>query len=96
MKPELPSHTEEAEVIALKALGFLAGEPERLERFMSLSGLTLAAIRKSAADPAFLAGVLDHLLSDQTLLLTFVENCGFSPSDVQMSRQRLPGASLDF
>ena len=96
MKPKSPSHTEEAEVIALKALGFLAGEPERLERFMSLSGLTLAAIRKSAADPAFLAGVLDHVLSDQTLLLTFAENCGLAPSDVQRTRRKLPGASLDF
>ncbi|MCB1434383.1 MAG: DUF3572 family protein, partial [Alphaproteobacteria bacterium] len=41
-------------------------------------------------------GVLDHVLSDQTLLLTFAENCGLAPSDVQKTRRKLPGASLDF
>lgn len=94
--PESPSHTEEAEVIALKALGFLVSEPERLERFMRLSGLTLPVIRQSASDPGFLAGVLDHLLSDQTLLLTFAENNDLAPAVVQISRQRLPGPSRDF
>jgi hypothetical protein len=91
-----PPRNEEAEVIALKALGFLASDQERLERFMSLSGLTLSVIRQTASDPGFLAGVLDHLLADQTLLLAFAENAGLTPNDIQKYRRQLPGANLDF
>ena len=38
MRPKTPDSTEEAEITALKALGFLAADPERLSRFMDLSG----------------------------------------------------------
>lgn len=61
----------DAEVIALKALGFLAGEPERLGRFLALSGVELADIRSAALNPDFLLGLLNHLLQDESLLLTF-------------------------
>ena len=83
---------DQAEVTALKALGFLASEPERLQRFMDLSGLSVEAIRAGAADAAFLGGVLDHLLGDQTLLLLFAESEGLSPDLLQKLRTALPGA----
>ncbi len=88
--------TEEAEVAALKALGFLAAEPERLSRFMELSGLGLEAIRSSVADPAFLGGLLDHLLADDSLLLIFAEEHGLRPERIAQLRRKLPGASIDF
>ena len=91
-----PESSEEAEIIALKVLGFLAGEPERLQRFMDLSGLDVAAIRASAADPAFLGALLDHVLSDQTLLLIFAEENGLKPERIVQLRRKLPGAALDF
>lgn len=91
-----PDSTEEAEVLALQALGFLAAEPERLARFMDLSGLGLDAIRASASDPAFLGGVLDHLLTDQSLLLIFAEEHGLKPDRVGQLRRKLPGAHIDF
>lgn len=96
MRPKPTENTEEAEVIALKALGFLASEPERLQRFVDLSGLSLEAIRAGAADPAFLGGILDHLLADQTLLLIFAEEHGLKPERVAVLRRKLPGAALDF
>jgi hypothetical protein len=89
-------NTEEAEIIALKALGFLAGEPERLQRFIDLSGLTLEAIRAAAAEPGFLGAILDHMLADQTLLLIFAEEHGLKPERIAMLRRKLPGAALDF
>ena len=64
MRPKITESTEDAEVIALKALSFLATDPERLSRFMDLSGLGIGDIRASAEDPAFLGGVLDHLLAN--------------------------------
>jgi hypothetical protein len=95
MQPKAPDSMEEAEVTALKALGFLAADPERLSRFMELSGLGLDAIRSSAADPAFLGGLLDHLLADESLLLIFAEEHGFKPDRVARLRRKLPGAALD-
>ncbi len=37
--------------MALKALSFLAADPERFERFIALSGLDQQAIRKAAREP---------------------------------------------
>lgn len=87
---------QDAEVIALKALGFLASDEDRLGRFMGLTGLTPEAIRKGAREAAFLGGVLDHVLADQTLLLVFAEGEGVSPDVVVKARRKLPGASVDF
>ncbi|MCB1377157.1 MAG: DUF3572 domain-containing protein [Alphaproteobacteria bacterium] len=89
-------NTEESEIIALKALGFLAADPDRLERFLALTGMTPQAIRPLAADPMFLGGVLDHLLSDQTLLLVFAETAGLTPGGIEAARASLPGAANDF
>jgi hypothetical protein len=85
----------EAEITALKALGFLAADAERLRRFMDLSGLDVASIRRAAPEPGFLGGVLDHLLADQTLLLIFAEEHGMKPERVARLRRQLPGAALD-
>ena len=80
-----------AEVIALRALAFIAGEPERLDRFLALSGLSAAEIRAQAAEPAFLGGVLDFLLSDDGLVLAFVEQAGLPPDTPLTARSLLPG-----
>jgi hypothetical protein len=58
---------EDAEAIAISALGFLARDESRLERFLALSGLAPETLREAAAAPGFLAGVLDHLLADEAL-----------------------------
>ncbi len=52
----------EAEQIAITALGWLANEPEQLSRFLALTGSDVGDIRRQAASPAFLAGVLDFLM----------------------------------
>jgi hypothetical protein len=95
MRPKTSDSSEEAEVTALKALAFLAADPERLSRFMDLSGLGLDAIRASAAEPAFLGGILDHLLADDSLLLIFAEEHGLRPERIAQLRRKLPGAALD-
>ena len=61
----------EAEIIALKVLSFLADDPARLSRFLALSGVDLNDLRDAAQSPDFLAGLLNHLLEDESLLLTF-------------------------
>lgn len=70
---------EEAEVIALEALGFLANDMTRLERFLALSGVSPQGIRQAAESPQFLAGLLQHLLTDESLLLTFTAEQELDP-----------------
>jgi hypothetical protein len=85
---------EEAEVIALKALAFLANDPARLERFLALSGVSLLRIRGAAANPQFLAGLLNHLLEDESLLLTFTAEQEFDPRLPAIAADLLSGATL--
>lgn len=96
MKPKTQKNTEEAEVLALNVLGFLASDAERLQRFMDLSGLDVAAIRAGASQPAFLGGLIDHLLADESLLLVFAAEHDIRPERIAQLRRTLPGASLDF
>jgi hypothetical protein len=86
---------EDAESIAIKALGFLAGEESRLERFLALTGIGAGDIRAAAAEPGFLAAVLDHIASDEPLLLTFAANAGLAPAAITSARAALAGPSPD-
>ena len=92
MSSHNPTNLPNAEVVALKALGFLAQDAERFQRFLNFTGVELPAIREVASDPAFLGGVLDHVLNDQTLLLVFAEAEGLAPEQVERARRVLPGA----
>jgi hypothetical protein len=87
---------EETTVIALNALEFLAQDQARLERFMALTGVDLAAIRASAEEPGFLAAILDHLRHDQSLLMQFAESFNLTPAAIDRARARLPGGHADF
>ncbi|WP_374333776.1 DUF3572 domain-containing protein [Aestuariivirga sp.] len=96
MRHNTQNRSEEAEILAINALGFLASDGERLQRFMDLSGLDVAAIRAGATDPAFLGGILDHLLGDESLLLIFAEDQQVPPERIAALRRKLPGAAVDF
>ena len=78
--------------MALKALGFLAQDEERLGRFLALSGAAPTELRRLAGEAAFLAGVLDNLRSDQSLLLAFAQSENFDPSAVDRAAQCLGGS----
>jgi hypothetical protein len=92
MRKEAGSKPQDAAAaVAIAALGFIAAEPERLGRFLALSGIGPESIREAAQDPQFLAGVLDHLCSDETLLVGFAEQQGVDPEQVMRARQALAG-----
>ena len=83
------------QTVAIDALGFLAGEPERLARFLALSGLGPHNLRQAATSPGFLAAVLDHLAADEPLLLAFAAAQGIDPAAVTRARDRLSGPSAE-
>jgi hypothetical protein len=86
-----PSRAEQdaAEHLAIAALGHLATDPHHLERFLSLSGLDPSGLREAAASSGFLAGVLDFLLEDESLLLAFAADQGLRPEAIVKARARL-------
>lgn len=86
-----PITSEEAETLALKALAFLASEPERLEPFLAATGLGPTTLRSAAQEPGFLLGVLDHLCASDSLLLEFAGNLSLSPEMVAQAREILAG-----
>ena len=83
---------EQAEALALRALAYLAGDEDRFARFLLSTGTTPDDVRQRAADPDFLSGVMDHLLTDDALLIAFAEDAALEPSAVAAARYRLPGA----
>jgi hypothetical protein len=92
-----PLPRDEAEVLAIAALAFLAGDPERLSRFLALSGLDPAHLRQAAAEPGFLSGVLAFLAGDERMLLDFAAAQGCPPERVAAACLSLnPDLSGDF
>ncbi len=87
--------TDEAEALALQALAFLASEPERIEPFLSTTGLNPSNLRQAAGEPGFLAAVLDHIGSSDSLLLEFAGNLRLNPEIVADARRVLAGPEPD-
>ncbi len=82
--------------MAIAALGFLAGEEARLERFLALSGLGPHNLREAAADLGFLAAVLDYVASDELLLVAFAANQGLDPAAIARAKESFGGAPPSF
>lgn len=80
-RPQLMS-LERAETIAIAGLGFLAGDAERLGRFLVLTGVGPAELKAEAGSPHMLAAVLEHLLGNESDLLSFTANAGIAPEAV--------------
>jgi hypothetical protein len=80
---------EGAEILALQALGWLAGQEDRMSRFLSLSGLDPASLRDVAGEPSTARAVLDFILSDEELLLDFCEMAQIAPKALPVYRHRL-------
>jgi hypothetical protein len=84
-----PVSFETAEILAIQALGFLAQDPERLGRFLELTGLGPGDIRAAAGEPHFLAAVLDHIAGYEPLLNDFVAETGVDPLSIAPARAAL-------
>jgi Protein of unknown function (DUF3572) len=83
--------TEDAELLAIEALGFLAGDDERLGRFLAVTGIGPETLRAAAAQKSFLAQVLGYLMQDESLLLAFSADQSILPDRVAASHRRLSG-----
>ena len=78
-----------ARSLAVTALTFIAADPDRLSRFLGITGLGPDNLRTAAADPAFLGSVLDYLVADEALLVEFATDAGLKPEAVARAHQAL-------
>ncbi len=87
-----PATLADAESVAATALAFIAEDERRLLRFLSETGLSPGDLRAGAGSRAMLAAVLEHLLGDETLLLTFTANHSLRPDAIAPLHGLLTGA----
>jgi hypothetical protein len=89
MAKPIPVSFETAEILAIQALAFLAQDPERLSRFLELTGIGAGDIRAAASEPHFLAAVLDHIAGYEPLLRDFVAETDIDPLSIAPARAAL-------
>src|SRR6185369_7456479 len=80
-----------AEGIAIQALSFIAAEPERLGRFLAVTGIGPTEIRAAAREPGFLAGVLQYLSTDEGRARDFAAEAQCRPEDIAKAHVALGG-----
>ncbi|MGS1093355.1 DUF3572 domain-containing protein [Aquamicrobium terrae] len=79
-----------AEALAIEALGFIAADPELLPRFLAITGIGADSIRRAAREPGFLAGVLQFILAHEPTLMRFCDAAGTPPAVVDQALRHLP------
>ncbi|HEV7252649.1 MAG TPA: DUF3572 domain-containing protein [Mesorhizobium sp.] len=87
---------EDAEDLAVHALGFIAADTELLPRFLALTGIEAGQIRQAAREPGFLAGVLQFIAAHEPTLLRFAESAHVAPRSVDEALRALPFGAESF
>src|SRR6188768_3049853 len=96
MLKKRPRHPSEvAEIVAIQALSFVAGEPERLGLFLSESGIGPETLRSAAKDPQFLVSVLDFVLRDDETVQAFSASSQLHPTTIAAARQALGDPAIE-
>lgn len=83
---------EQAEVIALQALAWLAGNDELCPTFLGASGGSVDELRDRATDPTFLGAVLEFITMDDAWVMAFCDTIGLAYELPLQARYALPGA----
>jgi len=89
LKKPVQNPREVAEIVAVQALGFIAGDPERLGKFLAETGIGPQSLRAAAADPQFLVSVLDFVLRDDATVKAFAQVSELHPTNIAAARDVL-------
>ncbi len=77
------------EFVAIRVLNCLISDPERLGRFLAMTGLDPSTIRGAAANPGFLAAIMDHVVGDERLLVAVASEAELDPREIAAAQARL-------
>jgi hypothetical protein len=86
---------EAARELAIVALGFIAGDPDELSRFLALTGIDAGSIRIAAEEPGFLGGVLAYISGNERTLLAFAAHAGVAPEEIEKAKLVLTGTDWE-
>lgn len=89
MKKSTHNPRQVAEIVAIQALSFVAGDPERLGLFLAESGIGPETLRTAATDPHFLANVLDFVMRDDATVKAFAAASQLHPTNIAAAHQAL-------
>jgi hypothetical protein len=89
LKKPIHNPREVAEIVAVQALSFVAGDPARLGAFLAETGIGPETLRSAAADPRFLASVLDFVLRDDATVEAFASASQLHPTNIAAAHQAL-------
>ena len=95
MKKPVQNPREVAEIVAVQALGFIAGDAERLGAFLAESGIGPQSLRAAATDPQFLVSVLDFVLRDDATVKAFAKTSELHPTNIAAAREVLGDAKWE-
>jgi hypothetical protein len=82
---------ENAQIIGMKALGWIAAQDSVFEAFLNTTGAKVDDLRQQAADPSFLAQVLDFVMLQDEWVLSFAADSAIAPEQVVAARAVLGG-----
>lgn len=82
-----------AETIALRALGWLAGNDDLFPVFLGATGASAGDVAERAGDADFLGSVLDFLLMDDAWITAFCDEAGLPYTQPMQARAALPGGA---
>ncbi len=82
---------QQAETLALQALGWLAANDDLMPVFLGATGASVDDLKAQAGDAAFLGSVLDFLVMDDAWVIAFCDAHGVPYDTPMQARQALPG-----
>ena len=90
-----PASAAALDSLAGEILTFLAAEPERMQRFFDITGLSVTTLRRAAAAPGFAASLFDYVAADEKCLLAFAMYSGRDPGALSALRQATEAPAAD-
>jgi hypothetical protein len=89
LKKPVQNPREVAEIVAIQALSFIAGDPSRLGQFLAESGIGPETLRTAATEPRFLSHVLDFVMRDDATVKAFASASQLHPTNIAAAHQAL-------
>lgn len=81
--------TDDDATLALRALAWTLGEPDRASRLIDVTGITPDGLRARADDPAVQSAALSFLEAHEPDLVACAGDLGVAPARLVAARERL-------
>jgi hypothetical protein len=85
----------QAEALVVTILTWLSGQPDLMNRFLSLSGIDIGDLRHVAAETGFAGGLTGFLMNHEPTLLAFCADNDVAVEFVQACHRHFSGPHED-